>query len=154
MRVWGFRRDNLGSALAAQFAFCALGVAVLFTLGYFLGSYDLPGAFWVTLALYPLWGLAQQFALQNMIARNLSGLLASPLSLAIAAAALFAVSHYPRLDLVALTLVAGVFLTLIYRRVPNLWAVGLVHGILGSVAIYVVVREDPGAAILGVLPGL
>jgi membrane protease YdiL (CAAX protease family) len=149
LRAWGFRSDNFRPAFAAQLAFAAVGVVVLFAIGYALGPVGLPRSFWLTLALYPLWGLAQQFALQNMIARNLEGWLASPVAIAVAAAALFAASHFPRLDLVALTAAAGVFLTLIYRRFPNLWAVGIVHGILGSVAIYVVVREDPGAAILG-----
>jgi membrane protease YdiL (CAAX protease family) len=148
-RAWGFRSDNFRPALAAQFLFGAVGVIVLFAIGSLIGPVELPVSFWLTLALYPLWGLAQQFALQNMIARNLTAWLDSPLAVAVVAAALFAVSHYPRLDLVALTAAAGIFLTLIYRRWPNLWAVGIVHGILGAVAIYVVVREDPGAAILG-----
>jgi membrane protease YdiL (CAAX protease family) len=50
--------------------------------------------------------------------------------------------------------VAGFFFTAIYRRVPNLWAVGLVHGILGSLAIYFVSGEDPGAGLWNLVVGL
>ena len=148
LRVWGMRRDNFGPALRAQLGFAALGALVLMAYGAAVESLSLPGTFWLTLALYPAWGVIQQFALQNLIARNLSGILRNPLRLAAAAGLLFGASHYPRLDLVALTLVAGVCFTLIYRRHPNLWAVGIAHGILGSLAVYLVLQEDPGTALL------
>ena len=47
----------------------------------------------------------------------------------------------------------GFWLTLVYRRVPNLWAGGIAHGLLGSVAIHLVLREDPGGAIWRVVAG-
>jgi len=103
--------DEAGGHLAA------LGALVLIAYGAAAGSLSLPKTFWLTLALYPAWGIVQQFALQNLIARNLAGILRSPLGLASAAELLFGASHYPRLDLVALTLAAGVFFTLIYRAV-------------------------------------
>ena len=89
------------------------------------GTLAVPATFWLTLGLYPIWGLAQQFALQNFIARNLVGMIPSSLGLALVAAALFSASHYPRMELVVLTLVGGIFFTWIYRRHPNLWAVGI-----------------------------
>ena len=107
----------------------------------------------MTVALYPVWGVAQQFALQNLIAKNLSYVLQSHLGLAVGASALFGVSHYPRLELVALTFVGGIFFTLVYRKFPNLWAVGIAHGVLGSLVVYIVLKEDPGTVILGYLTG-
>lgn len=151
LRAWGMRRDNFWPALGAQLAFGAVGALALVAFGMAMGSLALPGTFWVTLLLYPAWGTTQQFALQNLIARNLAGLLSKPLAVALVASTLFSVSHFPRLELVVLTFVAGVFFTLIHRRFPNLWAVGIVHGILGSLAVYIVLGEDPGAAILDFL---
>jgi len=148
LRAWGMRLDNFRPALSAHFAFVAVGAVVLLGYGVAMGSIELPRTFWLTVALYPLWGVAQQFALQNLVVKNLAGILPNPLGLAAAAAVLFGISHYPRLDLVVLTFVAGVFFTLIYRRYPNLWAVGIAHGVLGSLAAYVVLGEDPGAVIL------
>jgi len=46
------------------------------------------------------------------------------------------------------------FFTPIYRRFPNLWAVGLAHGLLGALAFYLVLGEDPGADILQHLKNL
>jgi membrane protease YdiL (CAAX protease family) len=151
LRVWGMRRDNFRPALRAQLVFVAVGAAALVVYGAATGSLSLPATFWTTVALYPIWGVAQQFALQNLLARNLTRVLATPPALALGAAVLFALSHVPRWELVVLTLVAGVAFTLIYRRFPNLWAVGIAHGVLGSLAAYIVLREDPGAALLGFL---
>lgn len=151
LRVWGFRADNLVPAMLAQCAFVTIGFVVLVGLAVFTDLPGLPRTFWLTVALYPVWGIAQQFALQNLIARNIAGLLSGPLAIAAVAALLFAISHYPRLELVALTFVAGIIFTLIYRRFPNLWAVGTAHGLLGSMAFYIVLEEDPGAVIIDFL---
>lgn len=153
LRVWGFRTDNFRAASLAQLRFLAVGVVVLIAYAVVTASPGLPRTFWLTVALYPVWGIAQQFALQNLIANNLSALISKPLGIAVAAASLFAMSHYPRLELVGLTFVAGIFFTLIYRKYPNLWAVGIAHGLLGSMAFYIVLEEDPGAVIIGFLTG-
>ena len=75
-------------------------------------------------------------------------MLRSPVVLALVASLLFCGAHFPRLPLVALTFVAGFFFTLLYRREPNIWAVGIVHGLLGALFFYVVLQEDPGALVL------
>jgi membrane protease YdiL (CAAX protease family) len=51
--------------------------------------------------------------------------------------------------LMALTFIAGLAFTWIFEKHRNLWAIGIVHGILGSVAYYLVIGQDPGAEILG-----
>ncbi len=152
-RAWGFRTDNLIPAALAQLRFLAVGVVTLIGFALVAESPGLPKTFWLTVALYPVWGIAQQFALQNLIANNITGVLSRPIAIALVAALLFAVSHYPRLELAALTFVAGIFFTLIYRKLPNLWAVGTAHGLLGSMTFYIVLQEDPGAVIIDFLIG-
>ncbi len=146
--TWGMRRDNFRPALRAQLVFGAAAGLVLIGVGAALGPLSLPWTFWVTLGLYPAWGVGQQFALQNLLARNIAGFISGPTRVAVVSSALFGVSHYPRIELVVLTFVAGIFFTLIYRKFPNLWAVGIVHGVLGSLAMYLVLKEDPSAMIL------
>ena len=153
IRAWGMRTDNFWRALLAQGVFAAVSGTAIIGYGVATDASMLPESFWLTLGLYPIWGIAQQFALQSLIARNLEGLITRPMVLALVAAALFAASHYPRLELVALTGIGGVFLTLIYRRIPNLWAAGIIHGVLGSLAFYLVLKEDPGAMIIGFFSG-
>ena len=144
VQAWGMRRGNFCPALRAQLSFGAVGAVAIVVFGLATDSLNLPWSFWMTVALYPVWGIAQQFALQNLIARNLTAVLSHPVAIAGASAVVFSAAHYPRADLMVLTLISGFFFTLIYRRVPNLWAVGIVHGLLGSLAVYVILHEDPG----------
>ena len=153
LRAWGMRRDNVGAGLRVQLPFVACGAVGMLVYGATVGTALFSHGFWLVLVLYPLWGTVQQFALQNLIARNVAGLVSHPTAVAVIAAALFAASHIPRWPLVALTLVSGYFFTLAYRRAPNLWAVGLMHGFLGALAVYLVLEEDPGAAIWAVVTG-
>ena len=153
VRAWGMRTDNFWPAFRLQLVFGAIGAAILVGYGIATGELFLPQTFWMTVGIYPIWGIAQQFALQNFIARNLTGVLSNPIAIAVTAAVLFGAVHYPRLELVILAGSAGVFLTWLYRRIPNLWAVGIVHGVLGSLAYYVILKEDPGAIILNFLTG-
>ena len=70
LRTWGFRTDNLAPAALAYLPFVVLGVVALIVFAKVTGSPGLPETFWLTVALYPVWGIAQQFALQNLIANN------------------------------------------------------------------------------------
>ena len=148
LREWGFRRDGFTSSLKAGLLFAAVGAVPLLLYGLWQGRLPLPASFWLLLAVYPLWGLAQQFALQALITRNLRTLVPRPAFRATAAAALFSASHFPNTWLMALTLIAGVVFTLIYEKHRNLWAVGICHGILGALAYYLVLGQDPGADLL------
>lgn len=152
-RRWGLRRDNLGSSLKAHLGFAAVAGSGLVALSAVLGRLEVPWTFWVVLAVYPLWGGAQQFALQNFIAANLARFTSREWLVAVGAGIAFGLSHVPRWDLTALTLVSGVLFTWIYRRHPNLWAIALSHGLLGTIAIYLIVGEDPLRALLATTVG-
>jgi hypothetical protein len=151
LRAWGMRWDNFGETIVPHLTFAAIGSAIVLWIGSTVGTIDFPNTFWLTLLLYPIWGAAQQFALQNLLARNVYAFTSNILLVSLVAALLFGASHYPRLWLVALTAGAGFPFTIMYRRFPNLWAIGIAHGILGSFAVYAVLGEDPGAAILSML---
>lgn len=148
LRQWGLRADNFRNALRCHSLFLAAATAGLVAWGAFSGRLVLSHTAWVVLLLYPFFGVAQQFILQNLIASNLSGLIRQPLLCAFVAALLFGLSHLPRTSLVIFAFIAGFFLTLGYRRQPNLWAVGMIHGYLAALLFYFVLGKDPGARIL------
>jgi membrane protease YdiL (CAAX protease family) len=50
-----------------------------------------------------------------------------------------------------LTAPAGIVFTRIFEARPNLWAVGIAHGLLGALAYYIVMGVDPGAQMLSIL---
>jgi len=103
-----------------------------------------PRTFWLILALYPLWGLVQQFLLGALLARNLREFL-PPAAVVPAAALLFGLAHAPDWTLSALAFAAALVWIPIYLWRPNLWVLGISHGMLGALAYYAVLGRDAWA---------
>jgi hypothetical protein len=145
LREWGLRRENLRPASAAALVVLLVGLAgtagVAASRGS-LSSVDLPHRFWLLLALYPAWGLLQQFMLNAMVARNLIGRLPAP-GVVLLTAVLFGAVHLPDVLLATLTAAAALVWVPIYLRWRNLWPLGVCHGLLAAVVYFVLLRRDP-----------
>jgi membrane protease YdiL (CAAX protease family) len=50
--------------------------------------------------------------------------------------------------LMALTFPAGVIISWIFAQHRNIWAAGILHGILGATAYYFILGQDPGLQLL------
>ncbi len=148
VRIWGMQFGAFWPALKLQLVFGVPAMAILVAWGIHSNLFPPPRTFWLAVVLYPVWGIAQQFALQNLLARNLRTLVRPRVVRALLAAGLFGLAHVPLIPIVVLTLVGGFFLTWIYEHRPNLWAAGCVHGVLGAMAFYFVLGKDPGARLL------
>lgn len=153
LHIWGMQWTNFWPALKLQLAFGLPAVAFLVAYGIYSNSFPPPQTFWLAVILYPVWGIAQQFALQNLLARNLQTFVRPRAVRALLAAGLFGLAHMPLIPIVVLTFFGGFFLTWIYERRPNLWAAGCVHGVLGAMAFYFVLGKDPGARVWEILFG-
>lgn len=142
-RAWGFRLDNFTPAWrrCALVMLPAIIGALLY--GRLAGRLPLPDSFWVILAIYPLYGIAQQVALQVLVGRNLRGLVSSLVIRAGVIGLLFGAAHAPDWTLVGLTVCAGAVFAWIYERTPNLLAIGVAHGVLGALVYYLVLGIDP-----------
>jgi hypothetical protein len=75
-------------------------------------------------------GFLQQYVLLGFFYRRLARVLHSPSHATLATAAVFAVLHVPNTFLTVVTFLAGILCVMIYRRAPNLFATGLMHGLL------------------------
>jgi membrane protease YdiL (CAAX protease family) len=145
----GFRRKGFARSIGVGLLLAVPGVAAMAVLGLKSGMVTgVSKGFWLLLPVYPVWGLAQQFALQALIARNLKGLIQKESVIALCAGTIFSLAHFPNFMLMALTFPAGVVFTWIFSRHRNMWAVGVLHGILGSAAYYFVLGQDPGLDLL------
>ena len=149
LHAWGFHRAGFKESLKPAVIFGLIALIPLLIYGHAQGRLPLPISFWLVLGLYPLYGIAQQFALQALITRNLRNHVARLPFRVLAASTLFSFAHFPTMWLMALTFIAGLAFTWIFEQHRNLWAIGIVHGILGSVAYYLVIGQDPGAEIMG-----
>jgi len=148
LRRWGLRADNVWPA-ARETAAVALPLAAAMTaFGFARGHLPPPQGFWPILVLYPAWGLAQNFLLNAMLARNLRTVLPERLVVALGAV-LFSLSHAPDLEVMALTLLVAPLWLVLYRRHPNLWVLGVAHGVLGTLAFFAVLGRNVLRALLG-----
>jgi membrane protease YdiL (CAAX protease family) len=93
--------------------------------------------------LYPLWGIVQQAIFQGILHRRLARLFRSPAFAVSITALLFALVHLGNARLVPLALGAGLLWSLFFRRWPNLWALGLSHGILAVLAYTFLLQDRP-----------
>lgn len=142
-RAWGLRGDTFRSSLAANALFFVVGAAGMVAYGCSQGR-ALPSlGFFYLLALYPVWGLIQQFLLCALIGGNLRTVTGSRAAAAGIGAVLFGFVHAPDWILCGLTGAAGVAWLALYFRWPNLWAQGWGHGWLGAVAYFYVLGRDP-----------
>lgn len=148
----GFRSEGFMSSINAGLLLAVPGVAVMAAVGLKFGMVEgVSKGFWILLPVYPVWGLAQQFALQVLVARNLRGMIGKESFVALMAGTIFSLAHFPNFMLMALTFPAGVFITWIFGRYRNMWAAGVLHGILGASAYYFMLGQDPGSQLLSLL---
>lgn len=135
-RALGFRFDNfLRSARSVGPASLA-ALAVIVAVSYWSGhGVNLGARFRESVWTYPLWGMAQQWALQGFVHRRLCDTWHRPQLSAIASALLFGALHYPNPVLVVFTVVGGYVWCLLYQREQNLFTLALSHGWLAAVAL-------------------
>ena len=143
----GFSRNHFGTALRFLLLPVTLGCTILFTIGYFTNSIHRSTHLGTNLLIIPFWGIVQQYVLQGFLYRRIRSLF-SLLPYCSAAhsqrvwlailltAGLFAAVHLPNLTLASLTLLAAIVWTWVYERAPNLWALGLSHGLLSLVLMH------------------
>ena len=139
----GFGKLGLKTSLFPVFVYILslsgllLGYAKLFHIQVFSKN------LFVAMALYPIWGLIQQFIVMNFVLTPLRDKqLSKPLVIAVSALA-FGSIHLPDLQLFIATVIAGVFFSLIFYRYKNLWPLGFAHGILASLLYYWYLNLDP-----------
>ncbi len=148
-REWGFRADNLRPALAANGIVVLVAAAALVAYGAAHGRGLPPAGFFYLIAIYPIWGLVQQFLLCALVCGNLVRA-TERAGLAVGASALlFGLVHLPDWTLVLLTFAGGLAWCAIYVRVPNLFVQGVAHGLLGALAYYEVLGRDPWTELFG-----
>jgi len=150
LRRWGMRLDNLRPAFARVLPYLLVPALGMLLYRLLLGWRPLPRSFFVVLALYPAWGLAQQFLVQGVVAENLRRLGVAPRLIVPVAALLFGLVHAPDWPLVGLCAVAGLFWTRLFFKTANLIPLGLSHGWLGALVYYWVLERD---ALSAVFPG-
>jgi len=141
-RELGFRADNFRHCAEWLFPPVALIALLGLAAGFLLHTvrairFDLGLAGW---AIYLPWGVLQQYVLNGYYLRRLEKA-SSPAAAPPLAAILFCLAHTPNWFLMITTFAGGYLCTRLYRRCPNLYVLGLVHGTVGF-ALYLVVPDS------------
>jgi len=96
--------------------------------------------------LYPVWGTLQQFLIISLFGGNFNKMKSSKIHhfvIVILTAALFAIVHYPSIQLIIATFFLAVFYMILFIRHKNLWALGLFHGWMACIFYFFALGRDP-----------
>jgi membrane protease YdiL (CAAX protease family) len=128
----GFRTDNLRTAAARVGLWTAIAASALVAVAVLLGNSLNRPELLLLLPLYPLWGVLQQFVFQGILHRAVLRCVDCRHSALLVTTLLFAAVHVPDWRIVGLTLIAGLCWSWFYQRWPNVWVLGVSHGLLGG----------------------
>lgn len=132
----GLGRANFMGALRLLLLPTVAAILGAVPLGYFLGTTDseeLGRDWFFGLLTYPFWGLFQQYVFQGYIYNRVAEAGGGRRWPAIViAASLYSLVHFPNELLLVLCLPIGIVWAWVYSRRPNLYALGLSHGLLGA----------------------
>ena len=142
LRAWGFRLDTLRPAFGAATAFSLPIVGAMALVAFRRRALSFPTHGLILLALYPVWGVVQQFLVQALLVQNLERSLPR-YGLILIGSCLFAVVHIPELPLMLATFGLGLVYVPLYLHYRNLWPLGLYHGWLGTFFYLWVLGRDP-----------
>lgn len=146
---WGLGRRGLRETVPAAGLVLVVGAIALAAASVALGHFRLHWHMLPLLALYPVWGVVQQFVVQGLLARNLDASGAHPAVTTLATAALFGLVHWPDRFLMAATFALALLFTPIWLRHRNVWPLGIAHGWLGVLAYYWLLGRDPWTELFG-----
>lgn len=138
-RELGFRLDNFAASARLVFAFVGplIGVMVVFGLALQLQREPPILGLATRLAVAPLFGIAQEYGLLGFYYRRFQEVLPGPWAPILASAVVFTALHLPNPPLMVMAFLVSVGACWLYRRIPNLWVLGLAHGLLSiAVAIF------------------
>lgn len=142
---WGFRRKGFEESIRLILPLVLVTVTLIVTYGVVTNKLLLSWHIFPSLLLYPIWGIAQQFLILGLVAGNLQTLsdynipkwVIIPVT-----ALLFCLVHFPNYPLMGATFLLALVYTSVYLKYRNLWALGVLHGWLGSLFYYFVLGKD------------
>ena len=133
---WGLSKTNLRRSFAVLSPPALVAIGGMAAFAAWQGSLSVSLDLILLVALYPVWGVVQQFLLQSIFADNLQKLgpfQKRPWLVVVSVSALFGAIHWPYPALMVATAVMGLVFTPLFFRHRQIWTLGLWHGVLGGV---------------------
>jgi len=136
---WNMQRGS--ARLWIVLGLIAVGILVIGLIFHSIRQVSWQGAF-LSLLLYCIWGLFQQYVLNGYFVNRFSDLLPDHTrGVPILAGICFSFAHLPNWFLMIVTLVGGYICARVYQQHRNLYFLGLAHGVIGFL-IYLAVPDS------------
>jgi membrane protease YdiL (CAAX protease family) len=131
-RAIGWRFDNFGRAARLLATPMCAGACLILIIGWLRGSLHFDKvAIWQWSLWLPAWGLLQHYVLQGFINRRAQIVCGGAnMQSVLVVAVIFALLHLPNLWLMLATFAGGAMWAFVYQRAPNLFALGISHGLM------------------------
>ena len=145
LQKWGFTRTNLRQSFTVISFFALLSFIGFLIWGKIHGTLKWHPHLTLSLVVYPIWGLIQQFLILALVAGNLHDLESEKWThwrIVAFTTFLFGIVHLPNIPLTIATTSLAVFYTVFYLRWRNLWPLGLYHGWLGAFFYFWVLEQN------------
>ena len=113
-----------------------------------LSRSPVPRDFWLLLAIYPVWGFAQQLLFQGLFHEDLLRLGVPASWSVVATTALFALAHHPGSRLMLISGAGGLLFSVLFARFRNIVPLGVAHGLCGAIVYHLILHRDPLVRIL------
>ena len=149
LKMWGLRTDNLKESFKKPTIFFIF-ICIPFLAIYLKSSkknISINKYFMITLTLYLLWGVLQQFLLQSMITRNLNEIIKvnekiRRFIIILIMGSIFGLLHYGDEKLLKSSIIIGGFWTYFYIIDKNIIPLGIYHAILATIYYFWIKNEN------------
>lgn len=146
----GFRLDTFAKASLLIIPFALSGAVAIAIASAHIDGARVPSMLTAVdrAAQFVVLGIVQQYLLVGFFFNRIRAV-SKPVLAVILTSLIFAVLHLPNLFLASVTLLAGAVSCFVYQRAPNLWANGIVHGLLACLLYYALPRSITGGLRVG-----
>lgn len=142
----GFRTDNFGVNIIPFSIYLALSITILFTMRYKPKKFKAFRWIFALITLYLIFGLLQQFFFQAIFTHTISKLIDEKILVILFSSVFFSSFHWgwdsKGIKFGLMTLFGGIVMSTLYLMSPNIYVLGIVHGILASFYYFIVYERN------------
>ena len=145
LQLWGIRKRNFRRTFLFLLPFALVMVGLIAVYGFYVKANFLNWRIIPVLAIYPLWGIIQQFMMIALVAGNLQAITSLRFrrsQVMVWTSLLFALVHYPYLPLMLYAFLMEIIFIYTFFRWRNIWPLGLFHGWVSSLFLFFVSGRD------------
>lgn len=145
LKKWGFQKQYFSQSLIFLLPFAITALVGIILYGVvnnfsFLNWHIIP-----ILVLYPAWGIIQQFIVAGLVAGSLRRITEGKMTgfqINLLVSISFSLIHFPGIHLMIYAFIMEFIFIHAYFKYNNLWSLGICHGFVSSLFMYIVLERE------------